>query len=275
MINKIKSINCASYKNYTWENSLENFKNINIFYGYNGAGKTMLSRIMRCFEQQKLNQDYEKMTFEIEFDDKKFSQDDIQSANLPLVVYNKDFINDNLKFLINGKKDGSIKSFSSMVIGEDNSKIFEEIEKLQNKIGEISNEEQGVVASGLYGDKERIEKTIRQKEKEKQSKNQDDKLRNKASEIKNDKDIGENNYDIRKIKQDIEKIKDNLEEHILTPEIENQCRNSLKDEVKEELLINFTFNANEFSDISIGLKELIEQKFIQKERLPFLAAFHS
>ena len=28
MINKIKSINCASYKNYTWENSLENFKNM-------------------------------------------------------------------------------------------------------------------------------------------------------------------------------------------------------------------------------------------------------
>lgn len=267
MINKIKSINCASYKNYTWENSLENFKNINIFYGHNGTGKTMLSRIMRCFEQQKLNQDYEKMTFEIEFDGKKFSQDDIQSANLPLVVYNKDFINDNLRFLINGKKDGSIKSFSSMVIGEDNSKIFEEIEKLQNKLGEISNEEQGVVASGLYGDKERIEKTIRQKEKEKQSKNQDDKLRNKASEIKNDKDIGENNYDIRKIKQDIEKIKDNLEEHILTPEIENQFRNSLKDEVKEELLINFTFNEDEFSDISIGLKELIEQKFIQKENI--------
>ena len=265
MINKIKSINCASYKNYTWENSLENFKNINIFYGHNGAGKTMLSRIMRSFEQQKLNQDYEEMTFEIEFDGKKFSQDDIQSANLPLVVYNKDFINDNLKFLINGKKDGSIKSFSSMVMGENNSKIFEEIEKLQNKLGEISNEEQGVVASGLYGDKERIEKTIRQKEKEKQGKDQDDKLRNKASEIKNDKDIGENNYDIRKIKQDIEKIKDNLEEHILTPEIENQFRNSLKDEVKEELLINFTFNEDEFGDILIGSKELIEQKFVPKE----------
>ena len=265
MINRIKSINCASYKNYTWENSLENFKNINIFYGHNGAGKTMLSRIMRCFEQQKLHQDYEKMTFEIEFDGKKFSQDDIQSANLPLFVYNKDFINDNLRFLINGKKDGSIKSFSSMVMGEDNSKIFEEIEKLQNKLGEISNEEQGVVASGLYGDKERIEKTIRQKEKEKQSKDQDDKLRNKASEIKNDKAISEINYNLTKIRQDIEKIKDNLEEHILTPEIENQCRNSLKDEVKEELLINFTFNEDEFSDILIGSKELIEQKFIPKE----------
>ena len=265
MINKIKSINCASYKNYTWENSLENFKNINIFYGHNGAGKTMLSRIMRSFEQQKLHQDYEKMTFEIEFDGKKFSQDDIQSANLPLVVYNKDFINDNLRFLINGKKDGSIKSFSSMVIGEDNSKIFEEIEKLQNKLGEISSEEQGVVASGLYGDKERIEKTIRQKEKEKQSKDQDDKLRNKASEIKNDRAISEINYNLTKIRQDIEKIKDNLEEHILTPEIENQCRNSLKDEVKEELLINFTFNEDEFGDILIGSKELIEQKFIPKE----------
>ena len=163
MINKIKSINCASYKNYTWENSLENFKNINIFYGYNGAGKTMLSRIMRCFEQRKLNQDYEKMTFEIEFDGKKFIQDDIQSANLPLVVYNKDFINDNLRFLINGKKDGSIKSFSSMVMGENNNKIFEEIEKLQNKLGEISNEEQSVVASGLYGDKKKNRKNHKTK----------------------------------------------------------------------------------------------------------------
>ena len=265
MINKIKSINCASYKNYTWENSLENFKNINIFYGHNGAGKTMLSRIMRCFEQQKLNQDYEEMTFEIEFDGKKFSQDDIQSANLPLVVYNKDFINDNLRFLINGKKDGSIKSFLSMVIGEDNSKIFEEIKELQNKLGEISDKEKGVVASGLYGDKERIEKTKKKKKKEKQSKDQDDKLRNKASEIKNDKAISEINYDIKKIKQDIEKIKDNLEEHILTPEIKNQFRNSLKDEVKEELLINFTFKEDEFGDILIGSKELIEQKFIPKE----------
>ncbi|MBE9817547.1 AAA family ATPase [Campylobacter concisus] len=265
MINKIKSINCASYKNYTWEDGLENFKNINIFYGHNGAGKTMLSRIMRCFEQKELNQDYENMAFEIEFDGKKFSQDDIQSANLPLVVYNKDFINDNLRFLINGKKDGNIKSFSSVIINKDNSKIFEEIEKLQNKLGEISNEEQGVVASGLYGDKERIEKTIRQKEKEKQGKDQDDKLRNKASEIKNDKAISEINYNLTKIRQDIEKIKDNLEEHILTPEIENQCRNSLKDEVKEELLINFTFNEDEFSDILIGSKELIEQKFVPKE----------
>lgn len=208
MINKIKSINCASYKNYTWENSLENFKNINIFYGHNGAGKTMLSRIMRCFEQQKLHQDYEKMTFEIEFDGKKFIQDDIQSANLPLVVYNKDFINDNLRFLINGKKDGSIKSFSSMVIGENNSKIFEEIETLKES------------ENNLNLQIENLQNQCNQLQHEITIQNDiaNERLRERAKHIRTILEISQSSYTIKHIQNDINTIinKQNFHQNILS-----------------------------------------------------------
>lgn len=259
MINKIKSINCASYKNYTWENSLENFKNINIFYGYNGAGKTMLSRIMRCFEQQKLNQDYEEMTFEIEFDGKKFSQDDIQSANLPLVVYNKDFINDNLRFLINGKKDGSIKSFSSMVIGEDNSEIFEEIETLKES------------ENNLNLQIENLQNQCNQLQYEITIQNDitNERLRERAKHIRTILDIPQSSYTIKHIQNDINTIinKQNFHQNILSTHENTKLINMLKEEAKNILSFNIKFEIEKFSKLANDSKILIETKLIAKQEI--------
>ena len=259
MINKIKSINCASYKNYTWENSLENFKNINIFYGYNGAGKTMLSRIMRCFEQQKLNQDYEEMTFEIEFDGKKFSQDDIQSANLPLVVYNKDFINDNLRFLINGKKDGSIKSFSSMVIGEDNSKIFEEIKTLKES------------ENNLNLQIENLQNQCNQLQYEITIQNDitNERLRERAKHIRTILDIPQSSYTIKRIQNDINTIinRQNFHQNILSTHENTKLINMLKEEAKNILSFNVKFEIEKFSQLANDSKILIETKLIAKQEI--------
>ena len=259
MINKIKSINCASYKNYTWENSLENFKNINIFYGHNGAGKTMLSRIIRCFEQQKLNQDYEKMTFEIEFDGKKFSQDDIQSANLPLVVYNKDFINDNLKFLINGKKDGNIKSFSSMVIGEDNSKIFEEIETLKES------------ENNLNLQIENLQNQCNQLQYEITIQNDiaNERLRERAKHIRTILEISQSSYTIKHIQNDINTIinKQNFHQNILSTHENTKLINMLKEEAKNILSFNVKFEIEKFSKLANDSKILIETKLIAKQEI--------
>lgn len=259
MIKKITNINCASYKNYTWGNSLENFKNINIFYGHNGAGKTMLSRIMRCFEQQKLNQDYEKMTFEIEFDGKKFSQDDIQSANLPLVVYNKDFINDNLRFLINGKKDGSIKSFSSMVIGEDNSKIFEEIETLKES------------ENNLNLQIENVQNQCNQLQYEITIKNDitNERLRERAKHIRTILEISQSSYTIKYIQNDINTIinKQNFHQNILSTHENKKLINMLKEEAKNTLSFNVKFEIEKFSKLVNDSKILIETKLIAKQEI--------
>ncbi|EAI8264935.1 hypothetical protein CRM13_09060, partial [Campylobacter coli] len=50
---KFDKINFGSYENFTWDNGLEEFKTINIFYGRNYSGKTTLSRIARSFELKK------------------------------------------------------------------------------------------------------------------------------------------------------------------------------------------------------------------------------
>ena len=55
---KFDKINFGSYENFTWDNGLEEFKTINIFYGRNYSGKTTLSRIARSFELKKHNEDF-------------------------------------------------------------------------------------------------------------------------------------------------------------------------------------------------------------------------
>lgn len=139
MIKKINILNCGSYKNYYWQNNLCEFKNINILYGYNGSGKTTLSRIMRSFELKEIHYDYQDMKFELDLDGNKLNQNDIKNENLNIRVFNKDFINDNLNFLINGKSNGNIRSFSSTILGQENQKIIKDIEIFQSKLNDIEN----------------------------------------------------------------------------------------------------------------------------------------
>lgn len=269
MIKKVEIINCASYKNYTWENNLGEFKQINILYGHNGAGKTILSRIMRCFELKSHHEDYNDAAFSLAINDNKIINQDniVNPEDLNIVVYNKDFVNENLNFLINGRNGGNIKSFSSTIIGKDNDKILKEIEYIQGRLGNFSNDEKGIPASGLYGEKERINKSIFKKEQLLQSKNQDSRLSVKAREIKNEIILNEVNYNISKMKQDIETIKENIDGHVLTQEVENQYINSLKDEIKETLKIDIEFNERDFKNILDGAKELVVEKFIPIENI--------
>ena len=219
----------------------------------------MLSRVMRCFEQQKLNQDYEKMTFEIEFDGKKFSQDDIQSANLPLVVYNKDFINDNLRFLINGKKDGSIKSFSSMVIGEDNNKIFEEIETLKES------------ENNLNLQIENLQNQCNQLQHEITIQNDiaNERLRERAKHIRTILEISQSSYTIKHIQNDINTIinKQNFHQNILSIHENTKLINMLKEEAKNILSFNVKFEIEKFSKLANDSKILIETKLIAKQEI--------
>jgi len=59
MIGKIRQIRSfGSYVDFAWPAGLCDFKRFNLFYGWNYSGKTMLSRIFRCFEKKALHDDY-------------------------------------------------------------------------------------------------------------------------------------------------------------------------------------------------------------------------
>ena len=151
MIKKFSKINYGSYQDFSWDN-LQEFQKLNIFYGRNYSGKTTLSRILRSFEVKNPHSDYVGSTFQIEIKENAppLTQDDIANNDLVIRVYNKDFVKENLGFLIDDKA-GDIKAFASVIVGEENKKTQAKIQELQNKLGnEKENKENNIFVSGLY-----------------------------------------------------------------------------------------------------------------------------
>lgn len=273
MIKKFSKINYGSYQNFLWSDSLPKFKTLNILYGRNYAGKTTLSRILRSFEIKEPHPDYPNATFEIELDNRHLKESNITDENKDLYirVYNRDFVKENLSFLINDNTQGAnIKAFSSIVVGKSNIDIQTEIENLKKQLGNEKDEEQNIEASGFYKklqDLKNEEQKIKEQIKEK---NQDEQLREKARSIKANPNFIKQgkSYDIATIKKDINKtIKDekNIAQHIISQQKQDEYKNIIKDEPKNPINFKVSFNQNNFSRIINEAKILIEKEIIAKE----------
>lgn len=274
MINKFSKINYGSYQNFECDESLPNFKKLNIFYGRNYAGKTTLSRILRSFETKELHPDYSNATFEIKFENNKtLNESHIKDEhkNLCIRVYNKDFVRENLSFLINDNAQGAnIKAFSSIVVGKINIDIQTEIEKLKQQLGNQKDEEQNIEISGFYKELQDLENNKKEIERQIKDKNQDEQLREKAKSIKANPNFIKQgrNYDITIIKKDInETIKDenSIVQHIISQQEQDEYINIIKDEPKNPINFKVSFNQNNFSQIVSEAKILIEKEIIAKE----------
>lgn len=274
MINKFSKITYGSYQNFEWDESLPNFKKLNIFYGRNYAGKTTLSRILRSFETKEPHPDYPNATFEIRFENNiTLNESHIKDEHKDLCirVYNKDFVRENLSFLINDNAQGAnIKAFSSIVVGKSNIDIQTEIEKLKQQLGNQKDEEQNIEASGFYKELQDLENNKKEIERQIKEKNQDEQLREKAKSIKANPNFIKQgrNYDITTIKKDInETIKDenNIAQHIISLQKQDEYKNIIKDEPKNPINFKTSFNQNNFSQIVSEAKILIEKEIIAKE----------
>ncbi|WP_026943452.1 AAA family ATPase [Helicobacter rodentium] len=271
MIKKFSKINYGSYQDFSW-NNLQEFQKLNIFYGRNYAGKTTLSRILRSFEVKNPHSDYMDSTFEIEMTDSNptsltLTKDNITDNNLTIRVYNKDFVKENLGFLIDDKA-GDIKAFASVVVGEENNKIQVKIQELQNKLGnEKEDKENNVFVSGLCKELQDLNKEKADTLDKIKTKNQDGELSKKASQIKSNSNfaIQGTNYDIRNIRKDIETIKTPNSNFILEFH-EKQTKESLiSDEIKQPLGFPISFNANRLSEFVTKSRILIETKITPKQ----------
>lgn len=116
-INKIK--NFGIFKDFHWDSTLSEFSKFNLFYGWNYSGKTTLSRIFRCFENNCCHSDYSSSEFELEDSSgTKFNHSFSNSINIR--VFNSDFIKDNIKWDSNNIEP-------ILIIGEENAKLQEEL----------------------------------------------------------------------------------------------------------------------------------------------------
>ena len=129
-INKIKSHRI--FREFVWPQDLLDFKEKNLFYGWNGTGKSTLSNLFRSIEKKTPISEGE---IEFVVSGNKISGVSITTAQgLPQVrVFNKDFIADNV-FTSNGAVT------PIFFLGEENIEKQKQIEKLKDYIGQAEKE---------------------------------------------------------------------------------------------------------------------------------------
>ena len=136
----LQNFNCNNLKDSTKSTGYFDFKNVNLIFGWNGTGKTTLSRVLRNFELGKICKKLEKYKdseYEIELaDGSKLSHLDLGDKK-SIRVFNKDFVEENI--FQNMEQDGkSVKPI--YYLGDEKIELTQERkekEKKQKELGDI------------------------------------------------------------------------------------------------------------------------------------------
>jgi wobble nucleotide-excising tRNase len=92
-IKKIQSINFGTFKSFQW--TVPEFHDrVNVLLGWNGCGKTIISRILRSFEKGIIENGsrIDGATFTIGFDNGSKKQDELSGYENKIRVFNEDYI---------------------------------------------------------------------------------------------------------------------------------------------------------------------------------------
>ncbi len=263
LINKIDSIkNMAVFQDFRWTssvrdggNNIAEFKKINIFYGRNYSGKTTLSRIFRALETGSISDKYGTPEFLLSFNEgHNVTQNSLDTHNQVIRVFNDDFIKDNLRFIVDDEQ--TINSFA--ILGEDNTKLEEKIEKHEAELGN-EEEKSGLLKELLVAEEKFAEARKAHSDK---SLELERKLREKANKagtgIKHNKLFGDANYNLPKIKADITTVSKNTYSTLADEQVSNS-QDLLREESKPEISESSSFNL-QYSAITSKANELIEKK---------------
>jgi wobble nucleotide-excising tRNase len=209
VINQIDIESFGSFQGLDWKKTVrdigknvQDFKRLNILYGRNYSGKTTLSRIFRSLETRKVPLFYLNPSFTIHGNNGSITQAGLATHTYDVRVYNRDFVTDNLSFLVNQQIGGEIKTFA--IVGEENKEIEEAIAAIEAQLGKV--EDQTGLRFDLEGKKVERERT---KSTYKNAVDgHENKLRSHANDnIKRNRQYGPSVYNIDNIKKDILAIK--------------------------------------------------------------------
>ena len=147
MIERIGQLrNCRVFRDFTWPSDLHNFAQFNLIYGWNGSGKTTISRIFRDLEHRRPPV-VGDATISISGQD--IGAVDFSEASIPIRVFNKDFVIENV-FPTGG---GDVPPI--LILGEESVEKHRKLESLKE---ELSGIEQLLVAA--RGDKNSLENQL-------------------------------------------------------------------------------------------------------------------
>lgn len=205
MITQIDIASFGSFQGLDWQKTVrdsgknvQDFKRLNILYGRNYSGKTTLSRVFRSLETRKVPLNYFGPSFTIHGDKGTISQAALATHTYDVRVYNRDFVTDNLSFLVNQQIVGEIKTFA--IVGEKNKEIEEAIAAIEAQLGKV--EEKTGLRFDLEGKKTERDRT--KNTYKTAADGHEGKLRSHANDnIKQNRRYGPAVYNIDSIKKDI------------------------------------------------------------------------
>ena len=136
MIKKIHLLkDFGVFSDFKW-NSLPELNEKNIFYGWNYTGKTTLSKIFTSLRDKKVPSSFNGCEFKLLLNDNsEITKANIETNGLNVIVFNSDYIRENLKWDSNSEIDGI-----TFDVGE-NVTIREKIETLNNQIEKVNGTE--------------------------------------------------------------------------------------------------------------------------------------
>ncbi|MGH1364862.1 MAG: AAA family ATPase [Calditrichia bacterium] len=148
MIKKIKRIkNLDLFSDYTWDNNLSDFSRYNLIYGWNGTGKTTLSKLFAYLEEGSLNE-FPHLEYEIEHEDGNYNTH--KSFDCKVRVFNQDYIQRNVQLV-----DGVASPI--FILGEENKEIANQILSDEKVLFSLQTEQVSLI--------EDREKIIKEKKK--------------------------------------------------------------------------------------------------------------
>lgn len=205
MINQIDIASFGSFQGLDWKKTVRDsgknvktFQRLNILYGRNYSGKTTLSRIFRALETRKLPLNYVGSSFSVTGEKGAVTHAGLLTHNYDVRVYNRDFVTDNLSFLVNQDVGGVIKTFA--IVGEQNKEIDDAIALIETKLGSI----EGKVGLRFDLEAKRKERDRTKSAYTTASNGLDEKLRTHAADkIKKNRQYGSAIYNIDHIRRDI------------------------------------------------------------------------
>ena len=110
-LNRIKGLGLV-FGDFTWATTTPGFKNVNLVYGWNGCGKTTLTRLFDAVAANAPG------TLEYEFEDHtgaKYRQG--EAFSVPIRVFNQEYVQNNVRIL------ESNANTISVLLGEDNQEL--------------------------------------------------------------------------------------------------------------------------------------------------------
>ena len=119
-ISRLRS--CGVFRNFTWPSDLSEFGRCNLIYGWNGTGKTTLSRLFRNLERRQPPTMGDAV---LRIDGSDVRGENFPQSTLQVRVFNRDFIHENV-FPVGGSDMPPI-----LMLGAESVEKQKEVERLK------------------------------------------------------------------------------------------------------------------------------------------------